>query len=91
MLPAFVLIVATLIDEQQPHHVRAMAAIASTGCIFMRFAFGAWELHTGVYLISFVLVLLALGAIRMSLAQSALALASSINGAAIDTDCGRRA
>jgi len=73
MLPAFVLIVATLVDEQQPHRVRAMAAIASAGCIFMRFAFGAWELRTGVYLISFVLVLLALGAIRMSLAQSASA------------------
>ena len=91
MLPAFVLIVATLIDEQQPHRVRAMAAIASAGCIFMRFAFGAWELRTGVYLISFVLVLLALGAIRMSLAQSALVSASGINGAAIDTDSGRRA
>jgi hypothetical protein len=73
MLPAFILIVAMLIDERQSRRVRTMAAIASVGCVLLRFGFRAWELRAGVYLFSFVLVVLALGAIRMSLSQSASA------------------
>jgi Glycosyltransferase family 87 len=70
MLPAFVLIVAALIDDRQRHSVRIMAAIACAGCIVLRFGFRPWELRAGVYFASFVLILLALGAIRMSLGRA---------------------
>lgn len=71
MLPAFVLILARLIDRQQPQGVRAMAAIAVAGCVVMHLAVRAWELRAGVYLVDFVLVVLALGAIRLSLRRTA--------------------
>jgi hypothetical protein len=71
MLPAFVLILARLIDRGQPRGVRAMAAVAVAGCVLMHLAVRAWELRAGVYLVDFVLVVLALGAIRVSLRRAA--------------------
>ncbi|HKY85209.1 MAG TPA: glycosyltransferase family 87 protein, partial [Pseudorhodoplanes sp.] len=67
MSPAFVLIVAKLVEWEAPRGVRVMAAIAGAGCVVLRVAFPEFVLRAGVYYLSFVLVVLALGAIRMSL------------------------
>ncbi|MBX9825648.1 MAG: DUF2029 domain-containing protein [Xanthobacteraceae bacterium] len=68
MLPAFVLIVAALVDSQQPKNLRIVAGIACAGCIALRFAAPAWDLRAGVLTLSLMLTLLALGAIRLTVA-----------------------
>lgn len=69
MLPAFVLIVANLIDETAPRRVRVLAAATAAGCVLIHMTIRSWELRAGVYLVDFVMVVLTLGAIRLSLAQ----------------------
>jgi hypothetical protein len=66
MLPAFVLIVAALVDSQRPKGVRIVAGLACAGCIALRFAVPAWDLRAGVLTLSLMLTLLALGAIRVA-------------------------
>ncbi len=66
MLPAFILIVSAMIEVRHSILVRALAGIAVVGCITLRFAIPAWNLRAGTLLLSLVLTVLALGAIRMS-------------------------
>jgi Glycosyltransferase family 87 len=68
MLPAFVLIVAALVDSQRPKGLRIAVGIACAGCIALRFAVPAWDLRAGVLTLSLMLTLLALGAIRLTTA-----------------------
>jgi hypothetical protein len=72
MLPAFVLILAHLADEAAPRRVRVLAAIAAAGSVLIHLTIRDWELRAGVYLVDFVMVVLALGAIRLSLARRAI-------------------
>ena len=72
MLPAFVLILANLIDEAAPRRVRVLAAIAAAGCVLIHMTIRDWELRAGIYLADFVMVVLTLGAIRLSLTRRAV-------------------
>jgi hypothetical protein len=80
MLPAFVLILANLADEAAPRHVRVLAAIAAIGCVLIHMTIRDWELRAGIYLADFIMVVLTLGAIRLSLTRARSGLASSSGG-----------
>lgn len=71
LLPAFVLIVAALVDSRRPKGLRVAAGIACAGCIALRFGVPAWDLRAGVLTLSLMLTLLALGTIRLASARPA--------------------
>jgi hypothetical protein len=66
MLPAYILIVAALVDWQRPQRLRIVAGLACAGCVALRFAAPAWELRAGTLTLSLMLTLAALAAIRSS-------------------------
>ena len=66
LLPAFVLLLTVAVSDEWPLPVRVAAVAAPALHELLRFALRAWEFRGAVYLLSFVAVLLALGAVRLA-------------------------
>jgi hypothetical protein len=64
LLPAFLVLLSTVIDKKAPSSLRGVALTALVCCEVLVLAVTDWGLRSGMYLVSFSLVLIALGAAR---------------------------
>jgi len=68
MLPAYILLLTVAIAEEWPKWLRATSAGACVASLVVRFAIPSWNYRGAMFLISFVILLSALGTIRRALA-----------------------
>jgi hypothetical protein len=71
MLPALLLLLTVAVSAEWPRWARATAIVALAGCQLLRFSPFSFELRGLIYLVSFSLLVLGLGAVRLAIAQAA--------------------
>jgi hypothetical protein len=64
LLPAYMLLLTVAVSTDRDIWTRRIAAFALIACQILRYVVTLWDLRGAVYLTSFVLILLALGALR---------------------------
>jgi hypothetical protein len=70
MLPAYMLLLTVAISDEWPKWLRITSGGACVACLIVRFAVPDWNYRGAVFLVSFVILLLALSTIRRVLVSS---------------------
>lgn len=70
MLPAYMLLLTIVVADEWPKRLRVISAGACLACLVVRFAVTDWNYRGAVFLVSFTILLGALGVIRWALMRA---------------------